>query len=360
MELIQKESEEESALQQEASSAAERFGFAAVKARIPDPPGNSVFIEALTPEGKKLGLFLKCWNREPHFQIWLSFQLRANGFKELPLYYKAENSHTVVSDSGRYWTCQPYIEHDLSYDWLNFNCSPQHCFQAGETLAALHSTGSKALRTNSPPGPHSSADTFNAFPLKFAGTVEKLNDHYQGRTASAQTAKQAGIVSTLKAETFAILQRLPFEKLIKKSSDLAMRLSRSESETAHTVNHGDFHPGNLLFSKDGIPAVIDWEYACTGNGLYDLSYALFMFCLDPQEVDISGQLFSTRKTEAFLDGYSRENSSVKIVKRLNLYSEFVYLLMLDWVCCELLTTRSNSAEHQGFLNLTRSLVLCSA
>ena len=44
--------------------------------------------------------------------------------------------------------------------------------------------------------------------------------------------------------------------------------------------HGDFWPGNLLWQRGALAAVIDWEDARTGDPLSDLGNARFEFFLE--------------------------------------------------------------------------------
>lgn len=40
--------------------------------------------------------------------------------------------------------------------------------------------------------------------------------------------------------------------------------------------HGDFHPGNILVTPDGTPAVIDFMNVCRGPALYDIARTYFL------------------------------------------------------------------------------------
>ena len=44
-----------------------------------------------------------------------------------------------------------------------------------------------------------------------------------------------------------------------------------EGDTAPVLAHGDFHYGNLLFGRDRVLAVLDWEIAALGHPLTDLA-----------------------------------------------------------------------------------------
>lgn len=48
--------------------------------------------------------------------------------------------------------------------------------------------------------------------------------------------------------------------------------------------HGDFHPGNIILTKDG-PTVIDFMNVCRGDALYDIARTLFLICYTPLPKD---------------------------------------------------------------------------
>jgi hypothetical protein len=331
------------------------FGFEPQQAVSPDASGHSLLVSARSWENKSVKLFLKWRATEPVFQIWLYLQLSENGFKLLPHFYKTEVGSITFACAGKYWTCQPFVRSDYAYDWLNFNCPPQHCFEAGETLAELHASAARLPGQYGEIYPASrAADLFGSFPLQFQKTAQNFLN-----TGAYPCLPENEAVPPDRTAAIALLKSLPFNHLLVRASELSDRLLRSEKDHAPTINHGDFHPGNLLFARDGIKALVDWDYACFGSHMYDLSYALFMFCLEPpQKGKLEDELFSCRKTDAFLDGYCRTGSSIRSARCLNLYTEFVHLIMLDWVCNELGKPHSVFVDNPGFLNLASALVCC--
>ncbi len=51
-------------------------------------------------------------------------------------------------------------------------------------------------------------------------------------------------------------------------------------EDGTTLCHGDFHPGNLMLSQDGI-SVIDFMNICRGNRLYDIARTVYLIEYTP-------------------------------------------------------------------------------
>ena len=63
--------------------------------------------------------------------------------------------------------------------------------------------------------------------------------------------------------------------------DLHSRLDRMPK--ADRLCHGDFNPTNVVFSRDGKPYILDWEYACCGDPCADAAVTYLEFCLDGEE-----------------------------------------------------------------------------
>ena len=62
--------------------------------------------------------------------------------------------------------------------------------------------------------------------------------------------------------------------------------------------HGDFWPGNILWTKDEISGVLDWEYAAVGDPVSDLAVASLELKYD----------YGKRGVDRFLDLYSKNFS----------------------------------------------------
>ncbi len=51
----------------------------------------------------------------------------------------------------------------------------------------------------------------------------------------------------------------------------------------YNLCHGDFHPGNVIISKDGTPYIIDWAHATQGNASADVARTYLMFYLEGKQ-----------------------------------------------------------------------------
>src|SRR5207253_2945540 len=56
----------------------------------------------------------------------------------------------------------------------------------------------------------------------------------------------------------------------------AARRRLSELPDGETICHGDFHPGNILLSRNG-PVVIDWTSGTRGHPLGDVAQTSLLF-----------------------------------------------------------------------------------
>ena len=98
-----------------------------------------------------------------------------------------------------------------------------------------------------------------------------------------------------------------------------------ESQFRKSIIHGDFHPGNLLFIKDRLATVLDWEEASFGPSLIDIAYATFIIFFNNSEFD--ADLFSS-----FMDGYQSVCAlNSHEYKNLSTFVRFVGLTVSTWL-----------------------------
>ena len=67
------------------------------------------------------------------------------------------------------------------------------------------------------------------------------------------------------------------------------------------VCHGDFNPGNIIITPEGIPYIIDWSHATQGNASADVARTYLLFRLAGQD----------SLAEKYLDGFCRESHTEK-------------------------------------------------
>ena len=74
----------------------------------------------------------------------------------------------------------------------------------------------------------------------------------------------------------------------------------------HALLHNDFHPGNVLFTRDEFAAVLELDFCFWGPRLSDIAQALlaFAFSFDEKPGEMAIAKFSTQCARSWLDGYS--------------------------------------------------------
>lgn len=288
-------------------------------------------------------LFIKFSDKDESRQIELCRALQAAELMFTPTFKRDRDGAWCLHHDGKYWTCQSFVPSDVHYDWLAFDCGNIHCSKAGEALGALHS------RSN-----------YIAEQLYSEGrtlTVKSLIESEPGRlnksivdaqafiSSPARQGSESQVISPREAPQAAldaIKAILSKSELIsKRAARLCAELAAVEQKSALVVNHGDFHSSNIIFSPAGVKLVCDWEYACVGSPLYDLSYALFLFCFDfptsPHDPPINSQ-----RMEFFLDGYSRTARITGAKMRLlDQYMEYTQLVIMRWLLDEFVDPRSH-------------------
>jgi hypothetical protein len=138
--------------------------------------------------------------------------------------------------------------------------------------------------------------------------------------------------------------------------------------------HGDFHPGNVLFGAQDVVAIIDFEYLTVASPLYDLAYALVMFCFEWGSYGASDRSKSDREggsdhdiltddcadlmdgqlnreyLQSFINGYSADTSNLQL-QLLAPYMTIAAAICLTWFLQRELDDRT--VEH--FINVLKQL-----
>ena len=78
--------------------------------------------------------------------------------------------------------------------------------------------------------------------------------------------------------------------------------TRIESMPKHNkLCHGDFNPGNIIITDDGVPYILDWAHATQGNASADVARTYLLFWLNG---DIDG-------AEEYLDLFCQKSGTAK-------------------------------------------------
>lgn len=186
---------------------------------------------------------------------------------------------------GRNWTLRHFIE-GTKFDWRRSGWTVQHCFAAGAALAALHNLSHlEGFLSHFPAG---------ALP----GEVDYLK------------ICETGLEKSLMVSTEGPANLAP---QLEQCRELVGRVLPFTNVGEPILIHGDWHPGNVLFSKSSavsdmppirVLGAIDWDYARLGDRIFDLAYALCMFAgTFRQGKDCGEELFDRNLAEHFIKGY---------------------------------------------------------
>jgi Ser/Thr protein kinase RdoA (MazF antagonist) len=154
---------------------------------------------------------------------------------------------------GKIWWLSSYLEADASFDWTNPAWSAESCRQSGRALFLLH----EALRT---------FDEQNCRSVTTADQSQRLRF-----SACQNLENQLSDLILPQSRYFE-----PLQEVLPLVSSAVAQVENSDLSTQ--LIHGDFHPGNVLFRDGAVVAIIDFEYLVAGSPIYDLAYALVMFC----------------------------------------------------------------------------------
>lgn len=231
---------------------------------------------------------------------------------------KTKNGESFYQTEEGKWWLSSYIEAEPAFEWTKPTWSVRACEQAGLALYQLHC----ALKQF---GGQSSTISLSIASKDFensvcAGLVERLAQALSGTHGFAGGADNVvALVSDAVAQigrgggSFdSSIEGKPIDHLAarKPNDDLAER-KPNDYLAEYQLIHGDFHPGNILFSDGKAVAVIDFEYLSVEPPLYDLAYALIMFCTqwpqtqpaaESQIVNTDGAI-DLAKLQSFLKGY---------------------------------------------------------
>ena len=229
--------------------------------------------------------------------------LFVNGFDKISRKFLAlDDSTHYESEDGRFWTAQEFIQADPPFDWKDCIWTEDHAREAGSVLAEMH---------------------LRAVYVEHDLTLYQINTAVlsKSRITEERTVEKALEAMKVIGEQLPDMkknaQNLKIEKMVEKIFE---ELAAPSGESAHfgtmenwllsatVLNHGDYHPGNVLFMDGIIKAVIDFDYASFNTPAIDLGYALFMFANKTKmagEIDskLAREAFSEEMARAFLDGY---------------------------------------------------------
>ena len=148
--------------------------------------------------------------------------------------------------------------------------------------------------------------------------------------------------------TYDLFEFLPNEKINKELKAILKGYDTSYSGKP-VLLHGDFWQGNILWTKDEISGVLDWEYAAIGDPVSDLAVASLELKYD----------YGKRGVDRFLDLYSKNFSIDQ--SRLSLWLIYVSASTLffidEW---NLEKARKNLMKREAMLTIEEEIKFLSS
>ena len=123
----------------------------------------------------------------------------------------------------------------------------------------------------------------------------------------------------------------------------------------HLAIHGDFHPGNLKYSKGKTSGLFDFDWAKMDTRCFDVGLAIFYFCTS-WEANNDGNLLIER-VELFLDSYQKAAKEVATLGpltdlELQILPQMIVagnVYVLDWILGEFCETRPDADKFRRYL-----------
>lgn len=177
----------------------------------------------------------------------------------LPIPQKGDEEYIYAweeAGAAAFYLAMEYLAGDEDFDFMHGEWTEAHCGEAGRLLAAMHSVPLPRLLD----------------PLLLANRPDLSSDYLAGRLKEGLISIDRFSKSGQSAEDEA------YAKVAILLSALQRQFPLSVPDLA--INHGDVHPGNIIYNQGRALAFVDFDYACAGNPLHDLGYAAFMFGFD--------------------------------------------------------------------------------
>lgn len=99
------------------------------------------------------------------------------------------------------------------------------------------------------------------------------------------------------------------------------------SQSSMGIIHGDFAPSNIIFNKNGIKRILDWENTCIYNYVWEI-FRSMCYCSNESPFGIICSALNERKMSIFLKSYFNSGNILKKrdVDALKLMPKYYYFL----------------------------------
>lgn len=218
-------------------------------------------------------------------------QIRGAGYHLMPAAIRTVSGATVFRADfpqmeRKLWSLYDFIPSKPALDWTFCQWGEEESAAAAEALAAFHVASGKI----SPPVlvDIGSPDVVDNVEKWVKSALDKLADN-----ARESFSLREPLTTSLNGE----LSRLVVEL-------------RSKSRDRKTLIHGDYHPGNVLFSKpNAVCGVVDYGDLQSGERIQDVAYGALTFSLSTDIENAAANedsAVSEARLKAFISAYERE------------------------------------------------------
>lgn len=121
-----------------------------------------------------------------------------------------------------------------------------------------------------------------------------------------------------------IIRRVLLSKLKKISGDDINNI-KFIGQSSIGIIHGDFAPSNIIFNKNGIKRILDWENACIYNYVWEV-FRSMCYCSNESSLGIICSKLNEKKMSIFLKSYFSSGNILKKrdIEALKLMPRYYY------------------------------------
>lgn len=121
-----------------------------------------------------------------------------------------------------------------------------------------------------------------------------------------------------------IIRRVLLSKLKQISGDDINNI-KFIGQSSIGIIHGDFAPSNIIFNKNGIKRILDWENACIYNYVWEV-FRSMCYCSNESSLGIICSKLNEKKMSIFLKSYFSSGNILKKrdIEALKLMSRYYY------------------------------------
>lgn len=291
--------------------------------------------------------------------------LKQNDFVEVPTVVRTKYGALLGSLpqplSERKCMLLERISFSRALTWVSSNSTERDCAAAGAFLANLHDKLAEVpysmlrdwnLDKAKPPSSVGNGGVIGVASVRpyLSNWLHEVFDRVdRGEGVLSQSLRRQVLAS--RDSVFSVAEEV--ESLLGSRADLTQMLV-----------HGDFHPGNLIWSDGNVAGVVDFENAHYEHALYDVAYAAITFSANWREPPSSGAVqtisanppstsFQIENARALVRAYAKNSGLISAEELEALLPAYVMLtgaVIIMWVVHSSLTTNRFDGQLLFLIN----------